>query len=240
VIGPTGAPVTRFARYRPLASTAEMPKLERRLERMVEGVFSRAFRSSLRPIELGRRLVREIDDSRTVDVKGRVVVPNVFQFRLSQQDAEQYAEIQDALVRELCDAAREYARDEAYVFMGPVEVTITADGSLKPGRFTLSSKLQEGVAGAVGRGSLVFGSGERMPLGDRTISIGRLPECEITLADPNVSRRHAEIRPSGPGYVVADLGSTNGTRVNGTTISEHRLQPGDEIAVGNVRIRYEP
>lgn len=216
-----------------------MPKLERRLERMVEGVFSRAFRSSLRPIELGRRLVREIDDARTVDVKGRIVVPNVFTFRLGPADHDQYADIHDALVRELVDAAREYARDEGYVFMGPVEVTIGVDPSLKPGRFTLASRLQEGVAGAVGRGVLALGDGTRLPLADRVVAIGRLPECDITLADPNVSRRHAEIRPSGPGWVVVDLGSTNGTRVNGATVVEHRLQPGDEIAVGNVRIRYE-
>lgn len=216
-----------------------MQGLERRLERMVEGVFSRAFRSTLRPIELGRRLVREMDDGRTVDVKGRVVVPNVFAFRLSQADLTQFADIHDALVRELCDAAREYARDEGYAFMGPVQVTLTADPALKAGRFTLASRMQEGPGGGTGAGALVLPDGTRVPLTDAVVTIGRLPDCEITLADPNVSRRHAQVRPSGPGYVVVDLQSTNGTRVNGMVVGEHRLADGDVITVGNVRIRFE-
>ena len=66
-----------------------------------------------------------------------------------------------------------------------------------------------------------------MPLGDRTISIGRLPECDINLADPNVSRRHAEVRPAGTSFVLTDLRSTNGTRVNGTPVTEQVLRDGD-------------
>ena len=66
--------------------------IERGLERMVEGVFSRAFKSSLRPIELGRRLVREMDDHRSVDVKGRTIVPNDFTFSLSTQDHATFTE----------------------------------------------------------------------------------------------------------------------------------------------------
>src|SRR6516165_9898804 len=96
--------------------------IERGLERMVEGVFSRAFRSSLRPIELGRRLVRELDDHRSVDVKGRTIVPNDFTFTVNPEDHERFAEIGGSLSRELADAAREHAQDEGYAFMGPVHV----------------------------------------------------------------------------------------------------------------------
>jgi hypothetical protein len=212
--------------------------IERSLERMVEGVFSRAFRSSLRPIELGRRLVREMDDHRSVDVKGRTIVPNDFTFALSPQDHTQFTEIHDALVRELSDAAREYARDEGYTFMGPVQVELTADQELRAGRFTVISRLHEG-RGGVGAGALVLPSGERISLSDKPVLIGRLPDCEIPLADPNVSRRHAEVRPFGTGFLVVDLGSTNGTRVNGSTVSEHQLQDGDAITVGATRIRFD-
>src|SRR5215207_21845 len=97
---------------------------ERGVERIVEGVFTRAFRTNLRPIELGRRLVREMDDHRSVDVRGRTIVPNQFRFYLSSTDAGGFAEIHDALVRELADAAREYARDEGYFFMGTVQVEL--------------------------------------------------------------------------------------------------------------------
>jgi Protein of unknown function (DUF3662)/FHA domain len=212
--------------------------IERGLERMVEGVFARAFRSSLRPIELGRRLVREMDDHRSVDVKGRTIVPNQFTFALSEQDHTQFTEIHDALVRELCDAAREYARDEQYTFMGPVQVELTVDPDLRPGRFTVVSRLHEGHGG-VGGGTLVLPSGDRITLSEKPVLIGRLPDCEVTLADPNVSRRHAEVRPFGTGFLVVDLGSTNGTKVNGTTVSEHQLQDGDSITVGATRIRFD-
>ena len=212
--------------------------LERRLERMVEGVFARAFRSSLRPIELGRRLIRELDDHRTVDVKGKVIVPNNFAFTLSPTDGEQFADILDALVRELADAAREYARDEGYSFMGPVTVSIEDDPALKVGRFQLASRLQEGPAGQPAN-VLVSNTGDRIGLIDRTIVIGRLPDCDITVNDPNVSRRHAEVRPMGSGWIVVDLGSTNGTRVNGVTVREQALRAGDEITVGSTRLRYE-
>jgi hypothetical protein len=205
---------------------------------MVEGVFSRAFRSSLRPIELGRRLVREMDDHRSVDVKGRTIVPNDFTFALSEQDHTTFTEIHDALVRELSDAAREYARDENYTFMGPVQVELTVDPQLRPGRFTVISRLHEGKGG-VGAGTLVLPSGDRIPLAEKPITIGRLPDCEIALADPNVSRRHAEVRPFGTGFLVVDLGSTNGTRVNGRTVSEHQLEDGDSITVGATRLRFD-
>lgn len=211
---------------------------EQGLERMVEGVFARAFRSSVRPIELGRRLVREMDDHRSIDVKGRVVVPNSFTFSVSPDDHRNFAEIEEALVRELADAAREYARDEHYNFMGPVDVHLVTDEHLRPGRFTLSSRMHEGEGG-VGAGALVMKSGTRHKLGDGVLSIGRLPECDITIADPNISRRHAEVRPAGTGFAVVDLNSTNGTKVNGVAVTEQRLNDGDEISIGGTVIRFE-
>jgi pSer/pThr/pTyr-binding forkhead associated (FHA) protein len=72
------------------------------------------------------------------------------------------------------------------------------------------------------------------------VRIGRLPESEIPLADPNVSRNHAEVRPAGAGYEVADVGSTNGTKVNGAIIAgPHQLNDGDEISVGAAKFRFE-
>jgi hypothetical protein len=211
---------------------------ERRLERMVEGVFARAFRSGLRPVELGRRLVREMDDNRSVDVRGRTVVPNHFVVELSGTDLEQFAEIHDTLTRELADAAREHARDEGYSFLGPIAVDLVAEPGMHTGAFQIVGRMKEGEGGA-GAGSLVLPTGERVPLGETVLGIGRMPECNIVLSDPNVSRNHAEIRPRGTGYVVVDLGSTNGTRVNGVRVGEHELHDGDELTFGNTRIRFE-
>jgi hypothetical protein len=211
---------------------------ERRLERVVEGGFARVFKSGLKPIELGRRLTREMDDGRTVDVRGRTVAPNHFTIELSPADQENLAEVVGTLERELADAAREHARDEGYSFMGPVQVEIEQTDELRTGTFAVTARMRQGAGGA-GAGSLVLPTGDRVPLGEDTITVGRLPESTIVLADPNVSRNHAEVRPRGTGFVVVDLGSTNGTRVNGVRISEQELVDGDEVSFGNTRMRFE-
>ncbi len=211
---------------------------ERRLERMVEGAFARAFKSGLRPVELGRRLVREMDDNRSVGVRGGTVVPNSFTVHLSSTDLEQLEGVQESLARELSDAAREHARDEGYGFMGPVEVEIEVDDGLHTGAFQIIGRMVEGPGGA-GAGSIVLPSGERFTLTETLITVGRHPDSNLVLADPNVSRNHAEIRPNGDRYMVVDLKSTNGTRVNGVRIDSQVLEDGDEITFGNTRMRFE-
>jgi hypothetical protein len=211
---------------------------ERKLENMVEGAFARVFKSGLRPIEIGRRLTREMDDHRSVDVRGRTVAPNAFVIRIDPTDRDRFLEIEDHLCRELADAAREHARDEGYAFLGPVEVEIETDDGLHTGAFRVDARLREGPSG-VGAGSLLLPSNDRYVLIDHVVVIGRSPECEITIVDSNVSRRHAEIQPRGDGFVVVDLGSTNGTRVNGVRVSERELQDGDELAFGNTRMIFQ-
>jgi hypothetical protein len=215
-----------------------LQSLERRLERMVEGVF-RGSRAAIRPIELGRRLVREMDEQRSVDVKGRRIVPNDFRIRLSPRDLGGFDDIHDVLQAELVEAAREYAREEGYHFMGPVRVELIADDQLRGGRFNVEATLRQS-AGGVGAGSLVLPSGQRVSLGDRPVTIGRQSDCTIPLNDQNVSRRHAQIVPGRGAYLVADLGSTNGTMVNGTRISaDTRLNDGDILSFGSTYVRFE-
>jgi FhaA, N-terminal domain/FHA domain len=212
--------------------------VERRLERMVEGVFSRAFRSGLRPVELGRRITRVMDEHRTVGVAGTTVVPNHFTVHISPDDAEQLGGVVHSLGRELADVAREHARDEGYAFMGPVRVDLVADGTQGAGRFDIEADLREQIGGK-GAGSLVLSTGDRLELGAEPFQVGRLGECGLTLPDPNVSRRHAELRPVDGAWVIADLGSMNGTRVNGRQITEQRLVDGDVISVGHHSFRFE-
>jgi hypothetical protein len=215
-----------------------LQSFERSLERMVEGVFSRGSHSAIRPVELGRRLLREMDDNRSVDVKGRRIVPNDFSFQLSAKDHAGFADIDEALTNELCETAREYARAEGFHFLGAVRVTMSVDNSLKPGRFTVSSRLRE--VGESGAAALVLPSGERVTIGDRTITIGRLPDCTIALPDANVSRRHSEVERRDTAHVIIDLGSTNGTKVNGIRIDgERTLADGDIISVGSTHLRFE-
>jgi hypothetical protein len=216
-----------------------LQSLEHRLERMVDGVFSRRSKGSIRPIELGRRLVREMDDQRSVDVKGRRIVPNDFTVVLSAIDHASFSEIEEALVAELAEAAREYAREEGYHFMGPVSVQLAVDNSLRSGRFNIVSQLKQAATGP-GLGSLVLPSGQRVDLSSSTVTVGRLPECTISINDNNISRNHAEIKAGPTAYVVKDLGSTNGTMVNGVKIvGEHRLRDGDIVSFGSTHVRFE-
>jgi hypothetical protein len=214
-----------------------MQGLERRLERMVEGVFRRS-RHSIRPIELGRRLIREMDDHRSVDVKGQRIVPNDFVVLLSPEDHTQFADIETALVTELVEACREYAREESYHFMGPVIVELRVDNDLRAGRFGIASQLREADDGAR-PGTIVMPSGDRIELDDEHL-IGRLSDCTVVVSDGNTSRHHARINRSGTGFVIVDLNSTNGTFVNGERVlADHRLDDGDIITVGSVSLRFE-
>jgi hypothetical protein len=214
-----------------------LQQFERRLERLVEGVFAKAFRSGLQPVELGRRITREMDLRRTVAPRG-TLAPNHFTVALSESDRKRFAPIESELIAELIEMARDHARGEGYLFLGAVTVDLFTDHDLTPGMLLVAGEM----TAAGGSSALVFADGRRVTLGDDPITIGRMPDCQVMLADANVSRRHAEVRRAddgGGGHVVVDLASTNGTRVNGVGVRSHRLQHGDEITVGGTRLRYE-
>jgi hypothetical protein len=216
--------------------TMGLESFERRLERFVEGAFARVFRSGLQPVEISRRLTREMDLRRTVAPRG-VLAPNEFNVLLSQADRSRFAPIEDELVKELVEVAKEHAKTEGYTFIGPVAVTIATDDSLRPGTMLLAGEMTPGQ----GTSTVMLPDGRRVVLDRDTLTLGRLPACELAVADPNVSRRHAEVRRGPDGtWLVADLGSTNGTKVNGERIGGPRqLKDGDEITVGSTTVRFE-
>ncbi|MGO9560982.1 MAG: FhaA domain-containing protein [Acidimicrobiales bacterium] len=212
-------------------------QFERRLERMVEGAFAKAFRGQLQPVELGRRLTREMDLHRTVGVRG-VNAPNHFDIYLATADYERFETFGDVLNRELVEAVREHASGERYVFLGPIEIVIHEDPDLSASTFAIESEILEGVGGP--SDWLVLPDGRRIGIADEVVTIGRLPECAIVLDDPNVSRRHAQLRRDGDSVLLVDLGSTNGTKVNGVLVRERHLSPGDTVTVGTTTMRFEP
>jgi hypothetical protein len=213
-----------------------LQRFERRLERLVEGGFGKAFRSGLQPVEIGRRLVRELDTRRTIGVHG-TVVPNHFTVRVSESDFARFDGLYDALITELVDTVRESAHESNYRFLGPVEVILVADPHAGIGDLEVDATIVEGEAGTAG--SVVLPDGSRIKLGEEPVTIGRLPDCTIALSDSQASRHHAEIRRSNQGFAVVDLGSLNGTTVNGVKVQEHDLADGDVIRVGETTIRYE-
>jgi pSer/pThr/pTyr-binding forkhead associated (FHA) protein len=88
--------------------------------------------------------------------------------------------------------------------------------------------------------AFVVMDGRRIVVGPGGATLGRSRQCDIVLGDANVSREHAEIRPRGGSWVVTDLGSTNGSRVNGRQIEESEVvRPGDEIELGSTILRFE-
>jgi hypothetical protein len=224
-----------------------LQQFERRLERMVEGVFARAFRSSLQPVEIGRRLTREMDLRRTMAPRG-TITPNQFTVVLSPSDRDRFAPIEGELISELEEVAREHASAEHYVLLGPITITMETDNDLAAGMVLISGEMTKAAPSGPGapQASLILPDGRTVDLGARPVILGRLPDSGVVLSDPNVSRYHAEVRPAlgDPGapaeYEVSDMGSTNGTKVNGMAIiGAQILHDGDTITVGATTIRFE-
>jgi hypothetical protein len=209
---------------------------ERRLERLVEGTFGRAFRSGLQPVEIGRRVVRALDAGTQVGLRG-TVAPNRFVVHLATEDHATFTTFADSLGRELADAARDHAHDRGHHFLGPVQVELVTDPARRRGDVEVVATVVEGPPGW--RGALRLPDGSRLELGDGVVVFGRLPGCTVQLSDNQASRRHAEIRADRDGYALHDLGSTNGTFVNEVRTTNHHLVDGDEIRIGSSVVRYE-
>ena len=217
---------------------------ERRLGGLVEGFFATTFRSGLQPVELAKRMMREMDASKTVGVK-EVWAPNRYVFTLSESDAQRFEQAEQALVGELKQVVREAAAERGWGLVGPPEVEFEVDPDLGKGRFGCVASFVEGEEElapqpAVGeRGSLVrLADGVSTALAKPSVTIGRLPECDVVVDDAGVSRQHARIRRTESGFVLTDLGSTNGTMVNGDPIQEHVLEHGDRITIGETELEF--
>jgi hypothetical protein len=236
---------------------------ERRLEQFVEGFFARTFRSGLQPVELGRKIAREMDRGKTVTQNG-VVVANHFRVLLSPEDTERFGHFEQSLRQELAAGLTDECRKEGWRTLGPVQVDFVTDTNLKIGRYVIESRIIEGSAAPtpstpaspappqvsaqhsaapIPSGPspspavsprLESSTGHTVVLGEEKILLGRLEDCALQFDDPNVSRHHAEVRPDGTGgWRVEDLGSTNGTYVNGIRIGGPTpLRNGDQLSVG--------
>jgi hypothetical protein len=215
---------------------------ERRLGSLVEGFFATTFRSGLQPVELAKRLMREMDSSRTVGVR-EIWAPNRFVFSLSEQDAQRFEMAEQALVAELRQVVREAAAEHGWGLVGPPEIEFEVDEELGKGRFGCVASFVEGEEGlapqqAGGQPTLVLSDGSAFEVVKSALTIGRLPECDLVLDDPGASRQHARIRRTESGFVITDLGSTNGTLVNGHQIQEQDLQDGDTVTIGETDLQF--
>jgi hypothetical protein len=230
-----------------------MPNLrdfERRLGGLVEGLFSKTFRSGVQPVEIAKRVVREMDDAKQVSIN-EVWAPNRFEVSLSPDDAPRFHQIESALVSELKEVVLETAAERGWGLVGPPEVEFFVDAGLGRGDLDVEGSLVEGEqkvepSGSVpvtraGPAMLVLhedGRTRDVAIDRETLTIGRLPECDVTLADRGISRRHAQIKTKDGVSTITDLGSTNGTKLNGEQVQSRELRDGDKITIGTTLIEY--
>ncbi len=218
-----------------------LDRFEQRVDRMVNGAFAKAFKSEVQPVEVAAALQREIDDRAAIVSRGRTVVPNVFVVSLSPVDYDRLAVYAEPLQAELAGMAREYAEEQRYSFLGPVGISLHLDDALDTGLFRIHSQAQAAIAtasGAVAATSprLVAAGGE-YPLRNGVTRLGRGLDTDIRIEDPGVSRHHADVIV-GDDVVVHDLGSTNGTYVDGVQVSQTALRDGATIKIGSTSLTY--
>jgi hypothetical protein len=272
--------------------------IESKIEGLFEGVFGRAFRTHVQPVELARKLAKEMDGHRSVSVS-RVYVPNEYTVYLSSADRQQFASYEGSLVGELQEYLTEHARREAYALLTPPRVRFAVDDDLAVGEFGIATRVaqpEDGVPSlpapaeptpprsvsiqaapspvpvippapvpdATPSATMIYRSREQAadlpesapaaeperelvtltldgrahPITSRGVVIGRSRECDLRVADGNASRRHAEVVQDGTTYVVVDLGSTNGTELNGRRITREKLTDGDRITIGATNLVF--
>jgi hypothetical protein len=245
--------------------------IESKLESLFEGVFGRAFRTNVQPVELARKLVKEMDDHRNVSVS-RVYVPNEYTVYLSPGDREQFSSYEENLCDELQEYLAEHARRESYDLLSSPRVKFDTDPDLGVGVFGIATRMvqvgraADGVPGPEPEAgaTMVYKpaqqpteaaspvelgverevaylqwNGQKHEVTKRRIVIGRSKDCDIHVADPNVSRRHAEVRQEGATYWLVDLDSTNGVEIRGRRVKRLKLEDGTRFTIGSTEIRFD-
>jgi hypothetical protein len=220
-------------------------KFERSVENAVANAFSRAFRSELKPVEISSALKKALDDDAASLSRDRTVSPNEFHVSLATSDFERINQWgKEALIDELKKSVTDYAKEEDYAFVGPIDISMEPDMSQKAGTVKVTATTKRGaVAPATSNDAntqypLLEVDSEHYLLTGAVTVIGRGSDCDITVEDPGVSRKHLELRVTRGGVIATDLHSTNGTFVEGHRISAATLVDGNTITIGRTHIQF--
>lgn len=212
-----------------------MDNIERGLERAVNGVFAKTFKSSVQPVEIVAALKRELDTKAVAIDRDRVLAPNIFAVRVSPADAEQLQAHGSTLTTELCRAVSEYAHAQGYQLLGPASISIEAVPAATAGTVEIvSNKPNSGVTWQ----PVLELEGRQHPLTKPRTIVGRGSEADIKISDTAASRKHLEIIWDGKHGLVRDLGSTNGSKIDGQRFSEARLQQDTVIYIGKTALSF--
>jgi hypothetical protein len=212
-----------------------LDSFERGLERAVNGAFAKTFKSGLQPVEVTSALRRELDTRAVVVARDRILVPNQFTIRLSPSDYEAMSSVGPSLIDEFILQVEQHATAQRYSFAGGISVVLSPDDHLAEGVVAIDSV---SVKGAVSWTPVLEIDGTMHPLaGGRTI-IGRGSEADITVDDTGISRKHVEILWDGKRGQARDLGSTNGSKLNGVKLTKAPLEPDSLIEIGRTRIVF--
>ena len=222
-----------------------LDRFEKSVEGAVNGVFSKFGSKDLQPVDLSSALEREIDNEAMPVGRDRTVAPNEYRFKLSTPDfdhIEQWGS--ETLADELADNLTNYARSQHYAFVGPVVVIFEEDLDLAKGSFKLTAASVQGNAVPVNTDEqsqdcpLLEINGSQYLLTKEKTILGRGSGCDIVIDDPGISRKHLEIDVTSNGVIARDLGSTNGTYVEGHQVPAATLLDGNTITIGRTRILY--
>jgi hypothetical protein len=232
-------------------------EFEKKLEGLFEGVILRAFRSGVHPVELGKKLVRELEGHKVIGVS-RVYVPNRYEVGLSPKDYSRFESYQAVMATELENLLISYIKEHGYAVLDRPRIRLVEVDKLREGEFwikcTIEGDLPQGGErvetheGIVKRGAddgpavlELLDSGELSPafeLGAAPVQIGRIADNDIVLPDPNVSRVHARVERRDGAYYVTDLESTNGTWLNEQRVTSAPLAENDVIRLGSTRFIF--
>jgi hypothetical protein len=227
---------------------------EKKLEGLFEGVFLRAFKSGVQPVELGKKLVRELEGHKTIGVSSRVYVPNRYEVGLSPKDYSRFESYQAVMATELENLLISYIKEKGYAVLDRPRIKLVEVEKLREGEFwikvVMEGEVPTGSEGArPGKGERAAGpavlelldSGDVaqvFPLEKESVQVGRIPDNDIVLPDPNVSRVHLRVWRRGDSFLATDLDSTNGTWINEQRVSEAELADNDLIRMGSTRMVF--
>ena len=212
-----------------------LDSFEKGLERVVNGAFAKAFKSGLQPLEVTAALRRELDTKAAVVARDRILVPNRFVVRLAKDDFAAMTKLGPSLIDEFTQLVQQHATAQRYAFAGGISIKLQEDAAVTEGTVRIDST---NVKGEVAWNPVLDIGGKRYPLTKSRTIIGRGSDADITVDDTGTSRAHVEILWDGTRGQVNDLGSTNGSKLNGQPVTKAPLPADSVIEIGRTRIVF--